>query len=167
MYTFIGKCNALLIASLLVLSMSVSAEVKVDAGPGGYAVTKRCFWKSVECGVGYSGQPDDTLGRRIQAFLSEREYPDPGCGFLNAPPALTEGTSNLGPMSRKMKDKEIAALRKSSATSPPRFRSQSMRWQSMCTRITRSRACPLPTWMRSFQHPQVRRQRGTDHLGRS
>jgi phosphate transport system substrate-binding protein len=31
-------------------------------------------------------------------------------GSSTAPPALTEGTSNLGPMSRKMKDKEIQAF---------------------------------------------------------
>lgn len=33
-------------------------------------------------------------------------------GSSTAPPALTEGTSNLGPMSRKMKDKEIQAFEK-------------------------------------------------------
>jgi phosphate transport system substrate-binding protein len=31
-------------------------------------------------------------------------------GSATAPPALTEGTSNLGPMSRKMKDTELAAF---------------------------------------------------------
>ena len=33
-------------------------------------------------------------------------------GSSTAPPALTEGTSNLGPMSRKMKDKEVEAFEK-------------------------------------------------------
>ncbi|TNF34408.1 MAG: phosphate ABC transporter substrate-binding protein [Gammaproteobacteria bacterium] len=33
-------------------------------------------------------------------------------GSSTAPPALTEGTSNLGPMSREMKDTEIAAFEK-------------------------------------------------------
>lgn len=33
-------------------------------------------------------------------------------GSSTAPPALTEGTANLGPMSRKMKDKEIEAFEK-------------------------------------------------------
>jgi len=33
-------------------------------------------------------------------------------GSSTAPPALTEGTSNLGPMSRKMKDKEQGAFEK-------------------------------------------------------
>src|SRR5690606_4907199 len=33
-------------------------------------------------------------------------------GSSTAPPALTEGTANLGPMSREMKDKEIEAFEK-------------------------------------------------------
>jgi phosphate transport system substrate-binding protein len=33
-------------------------------------------------------------------------------GSSTAPPALTEGTSNLGPMSRMMKDKELASFEK-------------------------------------------------------
>lgn len=33
-------------------------------------------------------------------------------GSSTAPPALTEGTANIGPMSRKMKDKEIEAFEK-------------------------------------------------------
>ena len=33
-------------------------------------------------------------------------------GSSTSPPALTEGTSNIGPMSRKMKDRELAAFEK-------------------------------------------------------
>jgi phosphate transport system substrate-binding protein len=45
----------------------------------------------------------------------KREYPNvniqiQAAGSSTAPPALTEGTSNLGPMSRKMKDKEIESF---------------------------------------------------------
>jgi phosphate transport system substrate-binding protein len=45
----------------------------------------------------------------------KREYPNvniqiQAAGSSTAPPALTEGTSNFGPMSRKMKDKEVAAF---------------------------------------------------------
>ncbi len=47
----------------------------------------------------------------------KRHYPNvniqvQAAGSSTAPPALTEGTSNLGPMSRKMKDKEIEAFEK-------------------------------------------------------
>jgi phosphate transport system substrate-binding protein len=45
----------------------------------------------------------------------KKEYPNvniqiQAAGSATAPPALTEGTSNLGPMSRKMKDTELAAF---------------------------------------------------------
>ncbi|MXZ43380.1 MAG: phosphate ABC transporter substrate-binding protein PstS family protein, partial [Gammaproteobacteria bacterium] len=45
----------------------------------------------------------------------EKEYPNvkiqvQGAGSSTAPPALTEGSANFGPMSRKMKDKEVEAF---------------------------------------------------------
>jgi len=47
----------------------------------------------------------------------KRNYPNvniqiQAAGSSTAPPALTEGTSNMGPMSRKMKDKELEAFEK-------------------------------------------------------
>ena len=47
----------------------------------------------------------------------KRHYPNvniqiQAAGSSTAPPALTEGNSNMGPMSRKMKDKEVAAFEK-------------------------------------------------------
>ena len=51
-----------------------------------------------------------TMGRGVQAPLSEREHPDPGCRFFHRAAGLTEGTANLGPMSRKMKDVELQAF---------------------------------------------------------
>lgn len=59
----------------------------------------------------------DTLNN-LMTFWTEdfkKLYPNvnpsvQGMGSSTAPPALTEGTSNLGPMSRKMKDNEIAAF---------------------------------------------------------
>ena len=59
----------------------------------------------------------DTLANMMTLWAEEfkREYPNvniqiQAAGSSTAPPALTEGTSNLGPMSRKMKDKEIEAF---------------------------------------------------------
>ncbi|WP_323135101.1 phosphate ABC transporter substrate-binding protein PstS family protein [Methylophaga sp. OBS4] len=59
----------------------------------------------------------DTLANLMTLWAEEfkREYPNvsiqiQAAGSSTAPPALTEGTSNFGPMSRKMKDKEIAAF---------------------------------------------------------
>lgn len=59
----------------------------------------------------------DTLAN-LMTFWAEdfkRLYPNvniqiQAAGSSTAPPALTEGTANLGPMSRKMKDKEIDAF---------------------------------------------------------
>ncbi|MFQ5468665.1 MAG: PstS family phosphate ABC transporter substrate-binding protein [Gammaproteobacteria bacterium] len=61
----------------------------------------------------------DTLANLMTLWAEEfkRLYPNvniqiQAAGSSTAPPALTEGTSNLGPMSRKMKNKEIAAFEK-------------------------------------------------------
>lgn len=61
----------------------------------------------------------DTLANLMTLWAEEfkRNYPNvnvqiQAAGSSTAPPALTEGTSNLGPMSRKMKDKEIEAFEK-------------------------------------------------------
>ncbi|HHM06036.1 MAG TPA: phosphate ABC transporter substrate-binding protein PstS family protein [Gammaproteobacteria bacterium] len=59
----------------------------------------------------------DTLANLMTLWAEQfkREYPNvniqiQAAGSSTAPPALTEGTSNLGPMSRKMKAKEVAAF---------------------------------------------------------
>lgn len=59
----------------------------------------------------------DTLANLMTFWAEEfkRAYPNvnvqiQAAGSSTAPPALTEGTSNLGPMSRKMKDKELEAF---------------------------------------------------------
>jgi len=59
----------------------------------------------------------DTLANLMTLWAEEfnREYPNvsiqiQAAGSSTAPPALTEGTSNFGPMSRQMKDKETAAF---------------------------------------------------------
>jgi len=61
----------------------------------------------------------DTLANLMTLWAEEfkRNYPNvniqiQAAGSSTAPPALTEGTSNMGPMSRKMKDKELQAFEK-------------------------------------------------------
>ena len=61
----------------------------------------------------------DTLANLMTLWTEQfsKVYPNvniqvQAAGSSTAPPALTEGTSNLGPMSRKMKDKEIQAFEK-------------------------------------------------------
>jgi len=59
----------------------------------------------------------DTLANLMTLWAEEfkRAYPNvniqiQAAGSSTAPPALTEGTANIGPMSRKMKDKELEAF---------------------------------------------------------
>jgi phosphate transport system substrate-binding protein len=61
----------------------------------------------------------DTLANLMTLWAEEfkRLYPNvnvqiQAAGSSTAPPALTEGTSNLGPMSRKMKSKELESFEK-------------------------------------------------------
>lgn len=71
----------------------------------------------------------DTLANLMTLWAEEykRVYPNvniqiQAAGSSTAPPALTEGTSNLGPMSRKMKDKELAAFEKKFGYKPTAVR---------------------------------------------
>ncbi len=61
----------------------------------------------------------DTLANLMTLWAEDfkRNYPNvniqiQAAGSSTAPPALTEGTANVGPMSRKMKDKEMGAFEK-------------------------------------------------------
>jgi phosphate transport system substrate-binding protein len=99
------------LTTLVTFSASpVFSEAKVDEGLATY-----------EAASGVSGNfssvGSDTLANLMTLWAEEfkRHYPNvniqiQAAGSSTAPPALTEGTSNMGPMSRKMKDKEIAAF---------------------------------------------------------
>lgn len=59
----------------------------------------------------------DTLANLMTLWAEayKKEYPSvniqiQAAGSSTAPPALTEGTANLGPMSRRMKDGELSAF---------------------------------------------------------
>ncbi len=71
----------------------------------------------------------DTLANLMTLWAEEykRAYPSvniqiQAAGSSTAPPALTEGTSNLGPMSRTMKDKELEAFEKKFGYPPTAIR---------------------------------------------
>ncbi len=70
----------------------------------------------------------DTLANLMTMWAEEfkRTYPNvniqiQAAGSSTAPPALTEGTSNIGPMSRKMKSKEENAFEKKWGYKPTRI----------------------------------------------
>jgi len=71
----------------------------------------------------------DTLANMMTFWAEDfkRTYPNvniqiQAAGSSTAPPALTEATSNLGPMSRKMKAREIEAFQKRYGYKPTRVR---------------------------------------------
>lgn len=116
-----------MIKLLLIVSMSMSAllamaETKVDSSIPEY--------KKVSGVAGnLSSVGSDTLAN-LMTFWAEafkKQYPNvnvqiQAAGSSTAPPALTEGTSNFGPMSRKMKDKEVEAFQKKFGYKPTPIR---------------------------------------------
>jgi phosphate transport system substrate-binding protein len=71
----------------------------------------------------------DTLANLMTLWAEEfkRIYPNvniqiQAAGSSTAPPALTEGTSNMGPMSRGMKDKELEAFEQRYGYKPTQMR---------------------------------------------
>ena len=102
--------TAVLLA-LVTLSINVAtAEPKVDEALKEYSVSSGVSGNLSSVG-------SDTLANLMTLWAEDykRFYPNvniqiQAAGSSTAPPGLTEGTSNLGPMSRKMKDKEIAAF---------------------------------------------------------
>ncbi len=100
----------MLILSLVLVTSAVAGPIEVDPSLPGYQKTS-----------GVSGNLNsigsDTLNN-LMTYWAEKfreTYPNvnvqiEGKGSSTAPPALIEATSQLGPMSRKMKSKEIDAF---------------------------------------------------------
>ncbi|MGR8979569.1 MAG: PstS family phosphate ABC transporter substrate-binding protein [Gammaproteobacteria bacterium] len=98
---------ALGFASAALVSGPASAVMTVDEGLPDYQ-------KASGVSGNLSSVGSDTLANLMTLWAEEfnRLYPNvniqiQAAGSSTAPPALTEGTSNLGPMSRAMKDDEI------------------------------------------------------------
>lgn len=96
----------------IALPFTASAKTELDPNLPTYV-------KSSGVSGNLSSVGSDTLAN-LMTFWAEdfkKIYPNvniqiQAAGSSTAPPALTEGTSNFGPMSRKMKDKEIEAFEK-------------------------------------------------------
>ena len=108
--------NAFLHTVALVATMSAAALVhaKNAVDPAIPAYTKAAGVAGNLSSVG-----SDTLANLMTMWAEEykRQYPNvniqiQAAGSSTAPPALTEGTSNVGPMSRRMKDEELGAFEK-------------------------------------------------------
>ena len=114
------KLRALIFAATLLVfgSSTLLAESKIDAKLPDYK-------KASGVSGNLSSVGSDTLANLMTLWAEEfkRLYPNvniqiQAAGSSTAPPALTEGTSNLGPMSRKMKNKEIEAFEKKHGYKP-------------------------------------------------
>ncbi|UZE95709.1 PstS family phosphate ABC transporter substrate-binding protein [Alkalimarinus alittae] len=93
-------------------AINATAAAKVDENLATYV-------KASGVSGNLSSVGSDTLANLMTLWAEDfkRNYPNvnvqiQAAGSSTAPPALTEGTSNVGPMSRKMKDKEIEAFEK-------------------------------------------------------
>lgn len=106
------KIKGLIAALGLGLGVTVSAQAAVDASLPNYQ-------KTTGVSGNLSSVGSDTLAN-LMTFWAEsfkKEYPSVNVqiqaqGSSTAPPALTQGTSNFGPMSRTMKDNEIQDFEK-------------------------------------------------------
>ena len=99
-----------LMAASLVTSGFAIADNGVDSDLKDYQVSSGVSGNLSSVG-------SDTLANLMTLWAEEfqRAYPNvnvqiQAAGSSTAPPALTESTSNMGPMSRRMKDKEIEAF---------------------------------------------------------
>jgi len=111
--------SALFSALLGMLAATTAyAQVEVDSGLPEYQ-------KASGVSGNLSSVGSDTLANLMTLWAEEfkRLYPNvnvqiQAAGSSTAPPALTEGTSNLGPMSRLMKDNEMEAFEKKRGYKP-------------------------------------------------
>jgi len=111
---------SLLFSALLgiLAATTASAQMEVDSSLSEYQ-------KASGVSGNLSSVGSDTLANLMTLWAEEfkRLYPNvnvqiQAAGSSTAPPALTEGTSNLGPMSRLMKDNEIEAFEKKRGYKP-------------------------------------------------
>ena len=103
----------------LVLALSLAALTAPSVYASKVDGSLPDYKKSSGVSGNLSSVGSDTLANLMTLWAEEfkRLYPNvnvqiQAAGSSTAPPALTEGTSNIGPMSRKMKDKEIQAFEK-------------------------------------------------------
>ncbi len=106
------RIAALLVSALTFNASAVLAQAKVDENLPVYEKTSGVSGNLSSVG-------SDTLANLMTLWAEsfKKSYPNvnvqiQAAGSSTAPPGLTENTSNLGPMSRLMKDKEVEAFEK-------------------------------------------------------
>ncbi|AXQ29062.1 phosphate ABC transporter substrate-binding protein PstS family protein [Solimonas sp. K1W22B-7] len=104
------KLKAIVASLGLAAGLATTAASAVDAALPDYKSTSGVTGN-------FSSVGSDTLNNLMTLWAEDfkRLYPSvniqiQGAGSSTAPPALTEGTANFGPMSRQMKDQEVQAF---------------------------------------------------------
>ena len=112
----------------LVAAMTLSASLLTVAASAS-AADLPSYQKVSGISGNLSSVGSDTLANMMTFWAEEFKvnYPNiniqiQAAGSSTAPPALTEGTSQFGPMSRKMKDKEVEAFEKKYGYKPTAVR---------------------------------------------
>jgi phosphate transport system substrate-binding protein len=107
-----SRIAVVLMSALLINTPSVLAQAPVDENLPSYEKTSGVSGNLSSVG-------SDTLANLMTLWAEsfKRTYPNvnvqiQAAGSSTAPPGLTENTSNLGPMSRLMKDKEVEEFEK-------------------------------------------------------
>ena len=104
---------------LTAIVAALGAAAGLVAGAASAMVDENLPTYTTSAGVSgnFSSVGSDTLNNLMTLWAEDfkRFYPNvniqiQGAGSSTAPPALTEGTANFGPMSRAMKDQEIQAF---------------------------------------------------------
>ncbi|WP_394192394.1 PstS family phosphate ABC transporter substrate-binding protein [Pseudoalteromonas atlantica] len=113
----------------LVAAMGVAVTTLVSAQALALDKTIPEYEKTTGISGNFSSVGSDTLANMMTFWAEEykRFYPNvniqiQAAGSSTAPPALTEGTANFGPMSRKMKSKEIESFEKRYGYKPTEVR---------------------------------------------
>ena len=114
------KNNLMLFAGMVLAMLTPLSASSVDLDPNLADYSKASGVSGNVISVG-----SDTLANLMTLWAEEfkKFYPNvnvqiQAAGSSTAPPALTEGTANFGPMSRRMKDKEIAGFESSYGYKP-------------------------------------------------
>ncbi|MCF6298817.1 MAG: phosphate ABC transporter substrate-binding protein PstS family protein [Thiomicrorhabdus sp.] len=112
--------------SKLVMALGIAAATIVAPTLSSASSTELPEYQKVSGVSGHlSSVGSDTLANLMTLWAEEfkRYYPNvniqiQAAGSSTAPPALTEGTSSIGPMSRKMKSKELSMFEKKHGYKP-------------------------------------------------
>lgn len=102
---------------ILIISLAMAGLLPISASAADLDPSLADYQKASGVSGDIISVGSDTLANLMTLWAEEfkKLYPNvnvqiQAAGSSTAPPALTEGTSNFGPMSRKMKDKEIASF---------------------------------------------------------